>query len=201
MCNVIGFAFESENEKKNCISENNVAYWGKKSKDNVVFSKSTLKTSLKHLKQNCYFMVHNSLLRQKIGIPLGIDPTPFWANLFLNTYEHDYMSELIWNDKVKVRHFHTTKRFIDGLGTLNDVGIFNDVYKYIHSPELQLKVENSGTHATFLSSDITVKDVVFVYKLLDKLDALPFLSFASFRMIVTSPNQCFILFLLVNFLE
>ena len=50
------------------------------------------------------------------------------------------MSELISNDKVKTRHFDETKRFIDDLCTLNDVGAFNDVYKDIYSPELQLKV-------------------------------------------------------------
>ena len=53
-------------------------------------------------------MVGNSLLRQKIGIPMGIDPAPFWANFFLYTYENEYISELISNDKVKARHFHAT---------------------------------------------------------------------------------------------
>ena len=33
----------------------------KKSKDNIAFSKSTLKAFLKYLTQNCYFMVKNSL--------------------------------------------------------------------------------------------------------------------------------------------
>ena len=51
-------------------TENNVAYWGKNFKDNIAFSKSPLKTPLKHLMQNCYFMVCNLLLRQEIGIPM-----------------------------------------------------------------------------------------------------------------------------------
>ena len=119
-------------------------------------------------------MVGNSLLRQKIGIPLGIEPAPFLANIFLYTYENEYMSELISNDKVKARHFHATKLFIDDLNTLNDRGVFNDVYKDIYSPELQLIVEYSGTFATFLNMDITVKDGVFVYKLPDKRGAFPF---------------------------
>ena len=63
-------------------------------------------------------MVGNSLLRQKMGIPMGIDPALFWANLFLYTYENEYLSELIPSDKVKAHHFHATKRFIDDLGTL-----------------------------------------------------------------------------------
>ena len=44
------------------------------------------------------------------------------------------MSELVSNDKVKTRYFHVTKRFIDDLVTLNDGGVFNDVYK--DPPEL-----------------------------------------------------------------
>ena len=98
-------------------------------------------------------MVGNSLLRQKIGIPLGIELAPFLANIFLYTYENEYMSERISNDKVKARHFHATKHFIDDLDTLNDRGVFNDVYKDIYSPELQLIVEYSGspTPATWIS--------------------------------------------------
>ena len=71
---------------------------------------------------------------------MGIDPAPFWANLFLYTYENEYTSELISNDQVKARHFHATKRFIDDIRTLNDGGVFN-VYKDIYPPELQLKVD------------------------------------------------------------
>ena len=41
-------------------------------------------------------------------------------------------------------------------------GVFNDVYKEIYPRELQLKVEHSGTHSTFLNLDITVKDGVFI---------------------------------------
>ena len=82
--NVIDFVFEGGNRRHICISKN-VAYQGKKSKDNVPFSKGTLRTSLKHATQNYYFMVSNSLLRQKIGIPIAIDPAPYWVNPFLYT--------------------------------------------------------------------------------------------------------------------
>ena len=84
------------------------------------------------------------------------------------------MSKLISNDKVKALHFHATKRFIDDLGSLNDGGVFNDVYKDIYPPELQPKVEHSDAHATFLNLDITIKDGGFVYKLFDKRVVFPF---------------------------
>ena len=135
MCNITDFVFEGGNKKHICISKDNVAYWGEKSKDNIAFSKSTLKTSLKYLIQTCYFMVINPL--QKTGIPMGIDPALSWANLFLYT-KNEYMSELISSDKVKARHFHANKRFIDDLGTLNDGVVFSDVYKEIYPPDLSL---------------------------------------------------------------
>ena len=84
------------------------------------------------------------------------------------------MSDLIATDKVKARHFHSTKRFIDDLCALNDGGEFGRVHKDIYPSELELKEEHSGVHADFLSLDITIKDDIFVYKLFDKRDAFPF---------------------------
>ena len=104
-------------------------------------------------------------MRQAIGIPMGIDPAPFWANLFLYTYENDYIENLITSDKVKARHFHSTKRFIDDLCAINDGDVFGENHKNIYPGELELKVEHHGQHASFLSLDITIVDKIFVYKL------------------------------------
>ena len=150
------------------------------------FLQKYIKTSLKHLIQNCYFTVSNSLLRQKIDIPMGNDPAPFWANQFLCTWKNEYMSDLMSNDKVKARHFHATKRSIDDLGTLNDGSVFNDVYKDIYPPKLQLKVEHFGIHVTFLNLDIMVKDGVSFINFLISVMIFLFLSFAFLTLIVTS---------------
>ena len=53
--------------------------------------------------------------------------------------------------------------------TLNNWGVFNDVYKDIYPPELRKL--NTDTHAVFVNSDITVKDGMFIYKLFDKRNA------------------------------
>ena len=113
-------------------------------------------------------------MRQKIGIPMGIDPAPFWANLFLYTYEHNYIKELIKTDRVKAKHFHSTFRFIDDLCILNDGGMFGNVFKDIYPDELELKVEHEASSGSFLHLDIRVEEVQFVYKLYDKRDAFPF---------------------------
>ena len=54
--------------------------------------------------------------------------------------------------KVKAHHFHATNRFIDDRTTLHDSGVFNDVDKDLYPPELQIKVEHSGTQPTFVNS-------------------------------------------------
>ena len=175
LLNIIDFVFDAGSNQYICISKNNKAYWSKKKlKTSISFSKNSLKMTVKHLIQNCYFTVGNVVMRQAIGIPMGIDPAPFWANLFLYQYENRFMTDLIEEDKVKARHFHSTKRFIDDLCAVNDGDLFGKVYKNIYPEELELKLEHSGSHATFLNLDITIKDGIFIYKLFDKRDAFPF---------------------------
>ena len=171
---IIDFAFCGGD--KNCIriASNGVAFWGKKVRGIPGFTKSALKGALRHLIVNCYFSVGNIVMRQAIGIPMGIDPAPFWANLFLYSYEKEYMEHLIYTDKVKARHFHGTHRFIDDLFAANDGGEFGRVYSEIYPEELELKLEHSGSHATFLSLDISLVEGRFIYKLFDKRDSFPF---------------------------
>ena len=175
LSNIIDFVFDAGSNQYIAISNNNKAYWSKKKpKSSVAFSRHSLKIAVKHLIENCYFTVGNVVMRQAIGIPMGIDPAPFWANLFLYQYEQRYMNNLILEDKVKARHFHSTKRFIDDLCAINDGNLFQRVYKNIYPEELELKLEHSGSHATFLNLDITIQEGRFVYKLYDKRDAFPF---------------------------
>ena len=105
---------------------------------------------------------------------MGIDPAPFWANLFLYFFEAKHISSLISTSSPRSYHYHATKRFIDDLIALNDHNEFLNGFKDIYPPELELKVEHQGTHGTFLDLDIEVIDGIFVYKLFDKRDAFPF---------------------------
>ena len=172
---VIDFVFDAGNCKYIAISKNEKAYWSKtKPKSSVSFTQNSLKTAMKHLIKNCFFKAGDIVMCQVIGIPMGIDPAPFWANLFLYQYEQRYMSKLIEEDKVKARHFHSTKRFIDDLCAVNDGNLFQSVYGEIYPDELELKIEHSGSHASFLNLDISIKDGIFIYKLFDKRDAFPF---------------------------
>ena len=97
---VIDFVFDAGNFKFIAISKNDKVYWCKvKPKSSVSFSKSSLKTAVKHLVKNCYFKVGDTVMCQAIGIPMGINPAPFWTNLFLYQYEQRYVTELIKKDE------------------------------------------------------------------------------------------------------
>ena len=179
---VIDLVFKGGNKRYIRVSENGIAFWSKEKKG-ISFSKAGLKQAVAFLIENCNFTVGNKVFQQSIGIPMGIDPAPFWANLFLYTYESDFISRTIPLDPIKARHFHATKRFIDDLIAINDGGEFGKVFREIYPEELELKEEHAGDHANFLQLDISKVDDIFVYKLYDKRDAFPF-------HIVRMPHKC-----------
>ena len=170
---IINFVFDCGCRNRLGFSASSV-YWTTKGKDNRFFTNTSLAECMEFLIRNCYFKVGNHILKQNIGIPMGIDPAPFWANLFLYQYESQYVQNLVSNSSPRAYNFHSVGRFIDDLCAINDRDDFFSCYNEIYPKELQLKVENHGTHATFLDLDISIENNIFRYKLFDKRDAFPF---------------------------
>ena len=48
-----------------------------------------MKDAVSYLLSNCYFTVGPKIFCQIIGIPMGSDPAPFFANLFCTTMKAD----------------------------------------------------------------------------------------------------------------
>ena len=63
------------------------------------------------------------MFRQIIGIPRGLDPAPFFANL-LFFYESEWMTKLRQDNYLASRKLYNTFRFIDDLITISDWNIF-----------------------------------------------------------------------------
>ena len=137
---LIDFVFEGGDRSFIKIGNTGNAFWSRNRKG-TGFTKNSLKMAVTHLIKNCYFSVGNVVMRQAIGIPMGIDPAPFWANLFLYTYEEEFVSNLIKTNKMEARHFHATKRFIDDLCAINVGGGCSEGYfeKFIQK-SLNLKL-------------------------------------------------------------
>ena len=90
-------------------------------------------------------------MRQRIGIPMGIDPAPF---------REKYISILIGSNKIKARKFHAVKRFIDDILALNDGGEFGRNHNNIYPVELELKLKHSCRDAIFLVPDLSEGAIV-----------------------------------------
>ena len=106
---------------------------------------------------------------------MGTNCAPFLANIFLHTYEFEYMQLLINNGKSDIaRKLSNTFRYQDDCVALNDGGEFGRSFHQIYPNDLELKCEHQGSHATFLDLDINVSNGIFVYKLFDKRDNFPF---------------------------
>ena len=169
-----GGKFKNEGNRKFLTVFKNYSYWTKKSRGFNSFSRNKIKFLTTYLIKECYFQCANLILRQSIGIPMGIDPAPFWANLYLYYYEEKHVTTLMKTDPFRARLYRYAARFIDDQCNLNDSGQFKNACQAIYPPDLQVKCEHEGQHATFLELDITVQEGLFVYKLFDKRDDFPF---------------------------
>ena len=69
---------------------------------------------LEFLIDNSYIKYKGKIYRQYIGIPMGIDPAPFMANLFLHYYENRFIRNLIDNGKTdQASVLKDTFRYLD----------------------------------------------------------------------------------------
>ena len=81
-------------------------------------------------------------------MPMGIEAAPFWANIYLYSYEAKYITGLVKSNntqnKIIARKFHSTNHFVDELCALNDGSEFGISHNKIYSSEMELKPENQG---------------------------------------------------------
>ena len=129
------------------------------------------------LVDNIFIKFGGQIFRQVIGIPMGTNCAPLLADLFLYSYENEFLESLI-----KSRNFRLAKKFNFCFRYIDDLICFNhktfDRYlKHIYPVELTAKRENEGTdhYASYLdlSFHVTKDDELFT-KLYDKRDNFDF---------------------------
>ena len=101
------------------INKQGCASWSSKERGHhFVFAKSLLKEAIKFLLHNCFFSIGNIAMIQVIGIPMGSDPAPFLANLFLAQKEADLVKAQRELGTINVQKINNSFRFIDDLLSL-----------------------------------------------------------------------------------
>ena len=118
----------------------------------------------------------SSVFRQVIGIPMGTNSAPLLADLFLHTFEYDFMVKTMKHDITKAIQFSNTFRYIDDLFSINNVD-FGNYISAIYPPELQLTdTSTSSTEVCYLDTHIKTGDTTtpFRISIYDKRDDFTF---------------------------
>ena len=166
---IVDFCFRGCSNSLLSVSKSGARWVTKPSKNSLSFNIESVKLTIKFLMDNCLFSCGDCVYRQIIGLPMGSDPAPFMANLFLYHYESSWLKNIKKNDIHTARKFSNTFRFIDDLNAINDSGKFEEHFKEIYPPELELKKEHGNNSASFLDLDIEIDNKRFKTKLFDKL--------------------------------
>ena len=126
---------------KSFIATNNFrTFWtnDRKSTKYTYVSCRELCSSIDFLIDNIYVRFGNSVFRQVVGIPMGTNSAPLLADLFLHTFEYDFMLTTMKQDMTKAVSFGYTFRYIDDLFSVNNDS-FEEYISSIYPSELELK--------------------------------------------------------------
>jgi hypothetical protein len=103
------------------------------------FSETDIFNMLGFLIDSIFVMFGGRVFQQTVGIPMGTNCAPLLTNLFLYSYETDFIQGLLKKNKKKlVRSFNFTFRYIDGVLSLNN-SMFGDFVDRIYPIELEIK--------------------------------------------------------------
>ena len=179
LCEVLGNTIQgifNDTNRKHLAVSNSSAYFVKDYSFRFKFNAAYIIKCVEFLVNNAYFRVGNAIFRQIVGIPMGSDPAPFFANLYLSHFEATWIKSLRCTEYARAKRVFNTFRFIDDLVTVNDQGEFSRSFLEIYPEELTLNKENdeANLNASYLDLDISIVNNQFEYGLYDKRNAYTF---------------------------
>lgn len=171
------------------------------SNNSHVYALPEIKRMLKFVVENTFIMNGGRIFRQILGLPMGINPAPTAANLYLHWYEADFIDTLVaYGQTAKAKDYNLTFRLIDDLLALDNPHIdkdlqscdlFGGIYcQWLYqglTPTNADTVESEGTFAGILlqvTPDLRIKTTIF-----DKRRAFPFQVLRYVNPTSTSPRD------------
>ena len=106
---------------------------------------------LEFLIDNIFVSFGGTLFQQVVGIPMGTNCVPLLADLFLYSYESEFLLKLVKDKKIhETRAFNFTYRYIDDVLSINN-SRFAEFLPLIYPPELEVKeTTDTASFASFL---------------------------------------------------
>ena len=140
------------------------------------FTEEQVISMLEFLIDNIFVTFGGKLFQQVIGIPMGTNCAPLLADLFLYSYESEFIQQLIKDKKVKeARSFNLTYRYIDDVLSINNPEFANWI-PLIYPPELEIK-ETTDTASSVSYLDVYLEfdaDGHLTTRIYDKRDDFNF---------------------------
>ena len=128
------------------------------------------------LVDNIYVRFGGQLFRQMVGIPMGTNCAPLLADLFLYSYENEFLDKLLKEGKRKLaRKFNLSYRYNDDLISFNNKR-FKEFISDIYPKELTISETTESTSAPSYLDLLFIRDKSnnITTKLYDKRDAFGF---------------------------
>jgi hypothetical protein len=106
---------------------------------------------LEFLIDNIFVSLAGALFQQVVGIPMGTNCAPLLSNLFLYSYESEFLQNLVKDKKIhEARAFNFTYRYNDDVFSINNPR-FAEFLPLIYPPELEIKeTTDTALSASFL---------------------------------------------------
>ena len=162
---------------KYIVVKHNHAYFVKDESDaKQKFTHTDIIQMLNFLIDNIYIEFGGIIFQQTIGIPMGTNCAPLLADLFLYSYESDFIKRIKRNGAKKTcSSFNFTFRYIDDVLSLNNPR-FGDYLDSIYPEELEIKdTTDTPKYSNYLDLRLEINDEnKLSTKLYDKRDDFNF---------------------------
>ena len=116
-----------------------------------MYTEEDIVSMLEFLVDNIFVVFAGKVFQQIIGIPMGTNCAPLLADIFLYSYEAEFIQSLLSTSRKRLAsQFNLTYRYIDDVLSINNPD-FENYLGQMYPPELKIKdTTESDTSASYL---------------------------------------------------
>ena len=156
-------AFSHRNYGSKCVvlGYNSTYFSNKIQKGKTCYSEEQVISMLEFFIDNIFVSFGGILFQQVVGKPMGTNCAPLLADLFLHSYESEFLQKLVKDKKIhEARAFNFTYRYIDDVLSINN-SRFAEFLPLIYPPELEVKeTTDTASSASLLDLYLELTTVV-----------------------------------------